>query len=61
MVAPPVFDGVFQERSIRVWPLAVAVSAVGAPGAVAAGGELVVAFATFDTAPVPAELIAETR
>ena len=57
MEAPPSSDGAFQVRSIVLVPLAVAVRPVGAPGTVVA----VVALSTLEAAPVPAELIAETR
>lgn len=58
MVAPPFSEGGVQERLMMVRPDAVAMREVGAPGGVAAA---VVALATLDTAPVPAELIALTR
>ena len=57
MEAPPSSDGAFQVRSIVLVPLAVAVRLVGAPGTVVA----VVALSTLEAAPVPTELIAETR
>ena len=57
MAEPPVLPGALQERLIAVVPLAVAVSPVGAPGAVAP----VVALATLDGTPVPLALMAETR
>ena len=58
MAAPPVLVGAVQLRSMAVCPSAVALSEVGAPGAVAAS---VVALAVLDAGPVPAELIALTR
>ena len=58
MAAPPSLDGASQERSIRVLPLAVAVRLVGAPGTVVV---VVVVLSTLEAAPVPTELIAETR
>ena len=59
MAEPPVLAGALQERSIAVVPLAVAVSPVGAPGAVAS----VVALATLEAVPVPLALalMADTR
>ena len=57
MEAPPSSAGAFQVRSIVLVPLAVAVRLVGAPGTVVA----VVALSTLEAAPVPTELIAETR
>ena len=57
MEAPPSSDGAFHVRSIVLVPLAVAVRPVGAPGTVVA----VVALSTLEAAPVPTELIAETR
>ena len=53
MAEPPSSDGAVQERSIVLVPLAVAVRPVGAPGTVRV--------ATLEAAPVPTELIAETR
>ena len=60
MEAPPSLDGASQERLIVLVPLAVAVRPVGAPGTVGAAAS-VVASATLEAAPVPTELIAETR
>ena len=57
MAEPPVLPGALQERLIAVVPLAVAVSPVGAPGAVAP----VVALATLEAVPAPLALMAETR
>ena len=57
MAEPPVLPGAVQERSIAVVPLAVAVSPVGAPGAVVP----VVALSTLEAVPVPLVLMAETR
>ena len=59
MAAPPSLAGAVQERLIWVAPLAVAVRPVGAPGTVSAAS--VVALATLEGAPVPTELMAETR
>ena len=50
-------DGRRRRRIVLVVPLAVAVRPVGAPGTVVA----VVALSTLEAAPVPTELIAETR
>ena len=58
MATPPVIEGAIQESSIRVGPSALALSPVGAAGTV---GVLVVALATSEAGPVPAELMAETR
>ena len=55
--APPSSAGAVHERLIAVVPLAVAVRLVGAPGTVVA----VVALSTLEAAPVPTELMAETR
>ena len=60
MEAPPSLDGASQERLIVLVPLAVAVRPVGAPGTVGAAAS-VVASSTLEAAPVPTELIAETR
>ena len=60
MEAPPSSDGAFQVRLIVLVPLAVAVRLVGAPGSVGPASS-VVALAVLEAAPVPAELIAETR
>ena len=57
MAEPPVLPGALQERSIAVVPLAVAVSPVGAPGALVP----VVALATLEGTPVPLVLMADTR
>ena len=55
---PPSLDGAVQDRSICVWPLAVALSPVGAPGTPTAA---VVALATLDAGLAPLELMADTR
>ena len=60
MAAPPLSPGAVHERSIVVVPLAVAARLVGAPGTVLAAAS-VVASSTLEAAPVPTELIAETR
>ena len=57
MSAPPSSAGALHDRSICDEPTAVAVRSVGAPG----GSAGVVALATFDAGPLPAELIADTR
>ena len=54
MEASPLSAGSVQSRSIVLVPLAVAVRPVGAPGTV-------VALAVLEAAPVPTELMAETR
>ena len=59
MAEPPLLLGAVHDKSIWVRPLAVALRPVGAPGAPALA--CVVASAMFDTGPVPAELIADTR
>ena len=61
MSEPPSSAGAVQERLIAVVPLAVAVRPVGAPGTVGAAASSVVALAVVEAAPVPTELIAETR
>ena len=61
MAVPPLSAGSVQSRSIRLLPLAVAVRPVGAPGTVGAAASSVVALAVLEAAPVPAELMAETR
>ena len=58
--APPSSAGSVQSRSIVLVPLAVAVRPVGAPGSVGAASS-VVALAVLEAAPVPTELMAETR
>ena len=58
MAAPPSLVGAVQLRLMIVCPEAVAVSEVGAPGAVAAA---VVAFAVLDHPLLPTELMARTR
>ena len=58
MAAPPVLAGAVQLRLMMVCPSAVALSDVGAPGAVAAS---VVAFAVLDQSLLPSELMALTR
>ena len=55
--APPSKPGAVHARSIRAVPSAVAIRPVGAFGTVAS----VVALASFEAAPTPARLIAETR
>ena len=57
MGEPPSLAGAVQERSIRVFPLAVADRLVGAPGTVVA----VVASSTLEGVPAPLVLMAETR
>ena len=59
MEAPPSLDGASQVRLIVVVPLALATRPLGAPGTVLAVP--VVASSTLEAAPVPTELIAETR
>jgi len=51
MAAPPLLEGTIHDRLIVVCPSAVAISDLGALGAVAAA---VVALAVLETAPVPA-------
>ena len=60
MAEPPLSPGAVHERSIVVVPLAVAVRLVGAPGSVGAASS-VVALSVLEAAPVPTELMAETR
>ena len=63
MAEPPSSAGAVQVRLIVVVPLAVAVRLVGAPGTVVGGvmASSVVASSMLETAPVPTELMAETR
>ena len=56
MADPPVEAGAVHAKVIWVELAAVAVKPVGAPGR-----PVVVALATFEAGPVPAELIADTR
>ena len=58
MDAPPVLNGALQDRLMIVCPDAVAVSDLGALGAVAVA---VVAFAVLDHPLLPTELMARTR
>ena len=60
MAVPPLSVGAVQSRSIVLVPSAVAERPVGAPGTVGAAAS-VVASSTLEAAPVPTELIAETR
>ena len=56
MAEPPFWLGALHDKSICVWPFAVAVNPVGAPGAVL----VVVPTAVADQEPSPAALTALT-
>ena len=60
IAAPPSLDGAVQLRLMVVCPEAVAVSEVGAPGAVAVAAA-VMALTTLEAELVPPELMALTR
>ena len=61
IAAPPVDTGAVHERSIRVWPLAVAVRPVGAPGAEGEAEVVVVVLAVVEVRLRPTELMAKAR